>query len=43
MKYVYWAIKDQLAGRPGPDEIMWDLTELYKQGFRAILSLNSGK
>ena len=42
MKYVYWAIPGLLAGRPGPDEIPWDLQELRQAGFGAILSLHSG-
>ena len=41
MKYIYWAIPGILAGRPGPDEIEWDLREIKKAGFGAILSLNN--
>lgn len=42
MKYVYWAIPGLLASRPGPDEIAWNLGELYQAGFGAMLSLHDG-
>lgn len=42
MKYIYWAIPGLLAGRPGPDEINWNLNELQQAGFGAILSLHDG-
>jgi len=41
LKYIYWAIPGFLAGRPGPDEIDWDLSELKEAGFGAILSLHN--
>ena len=41
MEYTYWAIPGILAGRPGPDEIDWDLGELKRAGFGAILSLHN--
>lgn len=40
MEWVYWVIPGLLAGRPGPDEIDWNLTKLYDGGFRAILTLH---
>ena len=43
MKHVYWVIPGVLAGRPGPDEIDWDLEQLHLAGFRAILSLHDGE
>ncbi len=42
MQYVYWAIPGLLAGRPGPDEIEWNLGELRQAGFGALLSLHNG-
>lgn len=42
MKYTYWVIPRLLAGRPGPDEVGWNLEELYRNGFRTILSLHDG-
>lgn len=41
MKAVYWVIPDLLAGRPGPQEMPWDLEELQSGGLRAILSLSA--
>ena len=40
MECVYWVIPGLLAGRPGPDEVDWNLSELYNAGFRAILTLH---
>ncbi len=40
MRHVYWIIPNKLAGRAGPDEVPWDLKELWGNGFRAILSLH---
>jgi protein-tyrosine phosphatase len=42
MRYVYWAIPELLAGRPGPDAFSWDLDELRDAGFGAVLSLHQG-
>jgi predicted protein tyrosine phosphatase len=42
MDYVYWVLPGLLAGRPGPDEFPWDLRELRRAGFGAILSLHAG-
>ncbi len=39
MKEIYWIEEGKLAGRPGPHWYPWDLGELYKAGFRAIVSL----
>jgi protein-tyrosine phosphatase len=41
MRYIYWAIPDILAGRPGPCGIDWDLREIKEAGFGAILSLHN--
>ena len=40
MKYVFWILTRQLAGRPGPSREPWDLGELSKAGFSSILSLD---
>ncbi len=42
MNYAYWVLPGLLAGRPGPDEFPWDLRELRRAGFGAILSLHAG-
>lgn len=42
MEHVFWAIPDKLAGRPGPNRAPWDPAALYRGGFRAVLSVNSG-
>lgn len=39
MNHVYW-ITDDLAGRCGPIECQWDLNQLYRGGFRTIVSLD---
>jgi protein-tyrosine phosphatase len=41
MKYIYYIIPNVLAGRPGPDEIRWNLDEIQKMGFKAVLSLHN--
>jgi len=40
MEYVYWIIEGKLAGRPGAARQPWDIEQLYKGGFRSILSLD---
>ena len=39
MDHCYW-ISEKLAGRCGPLEHQWDLDEMYKRGFRVIISLD---
>ncbi|MBU7044838.1 MAG: dual specificity protein phosphatase family protein [Theionarchaea archaeon] len=39
MDHCYW-ITEKLAGRCGPLKHQWDLDELYKKGFRVIISLD---
>lgn len=41
MDHVYW-VTPYLAGRCGPQAHDWDLTALYKAGFRVIVSLDNG-
>ena len=41
MENIFWVLEKRLAGRPGPDEVPWDLMEIYGAGFRAILSLEN--
>ena len=40
MRYVYWIIEKRLCGRPGPDEVPWDLLHLKAAGISTILSLH---
>jgi protein-tyrosine phosphatase len=40
MKHVYWVVPEKLAGRPGPQEVPWNLQELWDGGFRTIVSLS---
>lgn len=42
MKEVYWILDGMLAGRRGPEEVAWDLQELWDGGFRTIVSLAGG-
>ncbi len=42
MNYIFWAIPDQLAGRPGPDLVEWNPSQLYKEGIRSIITVNDG-
>lgn len=39
MDHVYW-VTNELAGRCGPSAHKWDLNQLYKVGFRIIISLD---
>ncbi len=39
MKALYWILPGLLAGRPGPQMVPWNLTELWEMGFRTIVSL----
>ncbi|VVB85517.1 Dual specificity phosphatase, catalytic domain [uncultured archaeon] len=41
MKEVYWVIKNQLAGRCGPDYFSWNLEELRNAGFKTIISFDA--
>lgn len=43
MEHVFWLRKGQIAGRSGPNSIMWDLDELKASGIAAILSVNNGE
>src|SRR5215213_8003858 len=43
MQHVFWIEDKKLAGRPGPDFAAWDLDELSRSGFKAILSVNDGE
>lgn len=42
MNHIFWVIPNVLAGRPGPNQIPWNLPELYACGVRSILTLNTG-
>ncbi len=42
MKHLFWLVDGQIAGRCGPDEKAWELTELKQAGIGAILSLHEG-
>lgn len=39
MRHIYWIIKEELAGRPGPTRAPWDPGELYRGGIRTVISL----
>ncbi|MBP6927290.1 MAG: dual specificity protein phosphatase family protein [Caldisericales bacterium] len=41
MEHIFWVLENRLAGRPGPDEVPWDLGKIYGAGFRAMLSLEN--
>lgn len=43
MKHTFWIADKKLAGRPGPNFEPWDLQELSRSGFTAILSVNDGE
>ena len=43
MEHVFWLRKGKIAGRSGPNTIMWDLDELKASGIAAILSVNNGE
>ncbi|MGC7893605.1 protein-tyrosine phosphatase family protein [Vibrio anguillarum] len=36
-------VTNSVAGRCGPDKVMWDLEELWSSGVRAIISVNDGE
>ncbi len=41
MDHVFWIYRDEVAGRPGPLEAPWRLSELRQGGFDTILSVAS--
>ncbi len=41
MQHVYWILKDQLAGRCGPEKISWDPAQLYDAGIRVVVTVAS--
>ncbi|HHS3346528.1 TPA: phosphatase, partial [Vibrio cholerae] len=36
-------VTNSVAGRCGPDKVMWDPEELWSSGVRAIISVNHGE
>jgi len=40
VQHVYWVLPGLLAGRPCPDCEPWDLDELWRAGFRALVTLD---
>ncbi len=42
MDKLFWLIPGRLAGRPGPDQELWNLKSLRTGGIGAILSVNDG-
>jgi len=42
MEHVFWLRKGKIAGRSGPNTVMWDLNEIKTNGITAILSVNNG-
>jgi protein-tyrosine phosphatase len=42
MERLFWIIPGKLAGRPGPDLELWDLSALREAGIGAVLSVNAG-
>ena len=42
MEQVFWLRKGKIAGRSGPNSVMWDLNEIKANGITAILSVNNG-
>lgn len=43
MKQVFWLIKDQLCGRPGPNHEPWQASELKAGGVDTVVSLNNAE
>ncbi|HEX5314635.1 MAG TPA: dual specificity protein phosphatase family protein [Gammaproteobacteria bacterium] len=43
MRHVFWLIPELLDGRAGPNREPWDIGELARAGFRAVLSVNDGE
>ena len=43
MQHVFWLLRGQLAGRPGPNREAWDLRGLRELGIDAVLSVNDGE
>ena len=42
MEHVFWLRRGKIAGRSGPNTVMWDLNEIKNNGITAILSVNNG-
>jgi protein-tyrosine phosphatase len=40
MKSVFWLIRDQIGGRPGPHFEPWSVPELRTAGFDAVINLS---
>ena len=40
MKSVFWLIQDSVAGRPGPKNAPWVLTDIRAAGFDTVLNLS---
>ncbi len=43
MEHIYWIHDGLVGGRPGPNLISWNLSDLKDGGIRAILSVNDGE
>ena len=42
MRHIFWLVPGHLAGRSGPCQDPWDLSELKSKGLGAVLSVNDG-
>lgn len=42
MDSIFWLKEHVIAGRPGPDRVPWNLSELKARGFARVLSVNDG-
>jgi hypothetical protein len=42
VKAIFWIVPGELAGRPGPELVPWDLAALQTGGIGAVLSVNEG-
>lgn len=43
MQHVFWLVKDELCGRPGPNHQPWQPSELAAAGIGAVLSVNNAE
>ena len=43
MQHIFWLIKGEIAGRPGPDQQPWNPALLKQAGIGAVLTVNDGR
>ncbi|MCZ4336658.1 dual specificity protein phosphatase family protein [Shewanella colwelliana] len=42
MQHLFWLVEGKIAGRCGPNKVMWDIALLKQAGIGAVISVNGG-